>query len=46
MSETNKRADVAGQAELHYDGKVTPLPVLRGSENEQAVDIGKLRGDT
>ncbi len=34
-----------GVAELHYDGKKYELPVLRGTENELAVDISTLRKD-
>jgi citrate synthase len=31
------------KAELHYDGKVYILPVISGTENENAIDISKLR---
>jgi citrate synthase len=31
------------KAELHYDGKVYVLPVISGTENENAIDISKLR---
>ena len=34
------------KAELHYDGKVYELPVITGSENENAIDISRLRADT
>src|SRR6266480_5990356 len=33
-------------ATLSYDGRTTELPVVRGSEGEQAVDIGRLRAET
>ena len=31
------------KAELHYDGKVYEIPVVTGTENENALDISKLR---
>ena len=34
------------EAELHYDGKVYKVPVVTGSENENAIDISKLRGES
>jgi len=34
------------KAELHYEGKVYELPVVTGVENEIAVDITKLRGES
>ena len=34
------------EAELHYDGKVYKIPVITGTENESAIDISKLRGDS
>jgi citrate synthase len=33
-------------AELNYEGKSYQLPVIEGSEGEQAIDISKLRGQT
>jgi citrate synthase len=36
---------MAKKAELHYDGKVYDLPIIKGSENEIAIDISKLRQD-
>lgn len=33
-------------AELHYKGDVYQLPVVEGSENEKALDISKLRGQS
>ncbi|TRX52650.1 citrate synthase [Fulvivirga sp. M361] len=33
-------------AELKIDGKTYTLPIIEGSENEQAFDVSKLRGDT
>jgi len=32
------------KAELHYNGKVYEIPVVIGTENENAIDISKLRG--
>jgi len=34
------------KAELRVDNKVLSLPVIVGTENEKAIDIGKLRGAT
>jgi citrate synthase len=34
------------KAELRIDNKVLSLPVITGTENEKAIDIGKLRGAT
>ena len=34
------------KAELHYKGKVYEIPVVTGSENENALDISKLRGQS
>ena len=34
------------KAELHYDGKVYDIPVVTGTENEDALDISKLRGQS
>jgi len=34
------------KAELHYDGKIFEIPVVTGSENENALDISKLRGES
>lgn len=33
-------------AELHVDGKVLPLDIIKGTANERAVDIRKLRNQT
>ncbi|MEH0155509.1 citrate synthase [Limibacter armeniacum] len=33
-------------AQLHYDGKVYELPIIEGTENEKAIDISKLRGES
>lgn len=33
-------------AELHYDGKSYQIPVLVGTENEHALDISRLRGES
>jgi len=34
------------EAELHYDGNVYKVPVITGTENESAIDISKLRGQS
>ena len=34
------------KAELHYEGKVFELPVVTGTEQENALDISKLRGQS
>jgi citrate synthase len=36
----------AGTARLEFDGKVTDLPVVVGTEGEHGIDIGKLRSAT
>ena len=33
-------------AELHFEGEVHKLPVVEGTENEKALDISKLRGQS
>ena len=33
-------------AELHYNGEIIKLPVVEGTENEKALDISKLRGQS
>ena len=33
-------------ASLSYEGRTTELPLVRGSEGEQAIDIGRLRAET
>ena len=33
-------------AELHYDGKSYQIPVVVGTENEHALDISRLRGES
>jgi citrate synthase len=43
MTETASRADTA---RLSFDGKELDMPVLRGTEDEAAVDISKLRAET
>ena len=35
---------MGNKAELHYDGEIYELPVITGTENENALDISKLRG--
>lgn len=37
---------MAETAKLELNGKVYELPVITGTENEKAIDITKLRGDT
>ena len=34
------------EAELHYDGHIYKVPVIRGTENENAIDISKLRSES
>ena len=34
------------KAELHYEGRVYEIPVVTGTENENALDISKLRGQS
>lgn len=34
------------KAELHYEGQVYDIPVVTGTENENALDISKLRGQS
>ncbi len=34
------------KAELHYDGKVFDIPLVTGTENENALDISKLREES
>jgi citrate synthase len=43
MTETVSRTDTA---RLTFDGKELELPVLRGTEDETAIDIAKLRAET
>jgi citrate synthase len=43
MTETVSRADTA---RLAFDGKELEMPVTRGTEDEAAVDISKLRAET
>jgi citrate synthase len=43
MTETIARTDTA---RIEFDGKTLDLPVIRGSEDEAAVDIAKLRSET
>jgi citrate synthase len=37
---------MAKKAELHYDGKVFDIPVVTGTEDENALDISKLREES
>ena len=34
------------EAELHYDGNIYKIPVVTGTENETAIDISRLRGES
>jgi len=34
------------KAELHYNGNVYQIPVVEGTQNEKALDISRLRGDS
>ena len=34
------------KAELHYNGEVYEIPVVTGTESENALDISKLRGQS
>ena len=34
------------KAELHFDGKIYDLPVVTGTEKENAIDISKLRAQS
>ena len=43
MTETASRTETA---RLTFDGRDLEMPVIRGSENEAAVDISKLRAET
>jgi len=40
------RASNGRGASLTFEGRTTELPVLRGSEAERAIDIGRLRAET
>ena len=37
---------MSNTAEIKVDGKSIELPVIEGTENEQAIDIGKLRAQS
>jgi citrate synthase len=37
---------MSNTAEIKYNGKSIELPIVKGSENEEAIDIGKLRAQT
>ena len=34
------------KAELHYNGRIYEIPVVVGTENENALDISRLRSET
>jgi citrate synthase len=42
----NSSASNGRGASLTFEGRTTELPVVRGSEGEQAIDIGRLRAET
>jgi hypothetical protein len=46
MTTLLKEAKDTGTAVLQFDGRSATLPVIRGTENEMAVDIEKLRAAT
>jgi citrate synthase len=46
MTTLLKEAKDTGTATLQFDGRSATLPVIRGTENEMAVDIEKLRSAT
>ena len=37
---------MSDKAELHYNGNVYQLPIVEGSQNEKALDISRLRGES
>jgi len=37
---------MGSKAELHHDGSIFEMPVIEGTENEKAIDIGQLRAST
>ena len=37
---------MSNTAELRIDGKSYELPVIEGTENEKAIDISSLRGES
>ncbi|MBL6663858.1 MAG: citrate synthase [Flavobacteriales bacterium] len=37
---------MSDKAELHYNGKVYQLPIIEGTQNEKALDISRLRGES
>ena len=43
MTETVSRPDTA---RISFDGRDLEMPVIRGTEDEMAVDISKLRAET
>jgi citrate synthase len=43
---TNARTNMNEQAELHWDGNKTALPLITGTAGERAIDISKLRDQT
>jgi citrate synthase len=46
MTPQTQNAKTAGEATLSFNGTSASLPVIRGTEQETAVDIEKLRGAT
>ena len=43
---TKARTNMNEQAELHWDGNKTALPLITGTAGERAIDISKLRDQT
>ena len=37
---------MSDKAELHYNGNVYQLPIVEGTQNEKALDISRLRGES
>ena len=37
---------MSDKAELHYNGNVYQLPIIEGTQNEKALDISRLRGES
>ena len=37
---------MSDKAELHYNGNVYELPIVEGTQNEKALDISRLRGES
>jgi citrate synthase len=46
MAATTTSKETAESVSITHDGKALRLPVVKGSEGERAIDIGRLRADT